>query len=225
MSIMVEVKNIFCSIDNFIGDHHMLVVAVSSCASLIVAINGMLNSKHLREMAKLQRNIETNRYYLQLFDSRVEAFDEFKTTVKLFSGKKANPYSEERLNNSLHSCEKCIALFGGSEGNSLSTLYEALRGIQNYVFVQRELESEYTRLTRMSGELLASPESPGGIENESNHKLSDLTARMRTLEDEIQNYTREIGRKYESIADMYEKARVYILFRLKVPQNAVQSQD
>ncbi|MFT8898339.1 MAG: hypothetical protein ABF968_15485, partial [Acetobacter sp.] len=82
-SIVNVLAPIAYPISKFIHDNHIIITFATTVGTVITGFNSYLNSRHLREQANLQRQIETNRFNLDLFNCRLAAFEEFMALRKL----------------------------------------------------------------------------------------------------------------------------------------------
>ncbi|MGC5749710.1 hypothetical protein J4P41_13940 [Gluconobacter sp. NFX36] len=63
--------------NQFIGANHVLVTFVTAVGGTVAAYRSFLNTRHLQRQAELQRQIETNRFNIELFNSRFRAYESF----------------------------------------------------------------------------------------------------------------------------------------------------
>ncbi|MBS1084568.1 hypothetical protein [Gluconobacter kondonii] len=74
-------KDIIAYLDTFRTAHGGTVTVITAAASLIAIVKSTLNTWGLNQQADIQREIQSNRYKLELFDKRFKVFTEFKQKI------------------------------------------------------------------------------------------------------------------------------------------------
>lgn len=118
-------KEIISYLDTFKDHHGGTITFIASAVSLIAISKSMLNTWSLNEQANIQREIQNNRYKLELFDKRFKVYSDFKSYV--FSSRISLTHSSEELRDILEKLkenilytEKCSLMF--ASGKALESL-------------------------------------------------------------------------------------------------------
>ncbi|QQX92710.1 hypothetical protein IGS75_14405 (plasmid) [Gluconobacter sphaericus] len=76
------ITHIIDYINVLIKEYPLVFHAFVSLGTIIAAVLGMKNAAHIKTQANIQREIESNRFNIQLFEHRINAYNNFKFEIK-----------------------------------------------------------------------------------------------------------------------------------------------
>lgn len=228
MSIFEFLKNIRWiadSLTDYFSTHHILITLLVAIGTFITAINGMRNSSHMRLQADIQRQIETNRYNLQLFNSRLQYFDEFKKYRQNIISSDEPTYNRHIMEELISLTEKCISLFEDVNDNNLNHLYNTELSMKKDFFSKDETEAQYKNLLELIREpFIRIPEYSSKSTYDRSIIISNIREQIESLEGKKQQLNTKLKASVNHYPEIYKAACAYMQSRLKVPQNAFQLQ-
>lgn len=81
-----EITNLVKFGNNLLHENPVFFHGLVAAGTIMTAALGIMNSSHLKKQANLQREIEGNRYKLDLFDKRFKIWTEFQSMVSTPTG-------------------------------------------------------------------------------------------------------------------------------------------
>lgn len=77
-----EITILIDYINTIIENYPMVFHALVPIGTVLTAILGIKNTNHIKTQANIQREIESNRFNIELFEHRLSAYNEFKNNIK-----------------------------------------------------------------------------------------------------------------------------------------------
>ncbi|MBS1039929.1 hypothetical protein JK203_03565 [Gluconobacter cerinus] len=218
-------------LDTFKTVHGGTVAFVASAVSLIAISKSMLNTWSLNQQANIQREIEDNRYKLELFDKRFKVFTEFKQKIFSKNGylNAATVYELEQvldfLGKNISEIEKLQLIFGSSD-KKISSFLESTKKFKQLVL-----------LTSAQIPLLANKKIELGDINDDPVDMNGTFAQFistdykRMLERQINDISEELQNNKQQLMTVpfdydLELTRLekYLSEKLSVPEQAFEKQ-
>ncbi|MBS0984336.1 hypothetical protein [Gluconobacter cerinus] len=205
--MFVILKDIISSFDNFLGNHSGSIKFVTVFGSALAVYKSILNTKHLRQQADIQRKIENNRYKLELFDKRFRVYTEFKdkvfsSTIDINSSIEILEVTHRKLKYNISQIRKCLLLFQSHEESKI--LNEFSLETENFAMQIRNAINVKTI-----------------IENKNHvceHLLKERDARIKGS-DEYQRYDKELKKNTKEV-DVYKQQYLkYVYIMLNKPHS------
>ncbi|MCP1237094.1 hypothetical protein NKW55_10825 [Gluconobacter kondonii] len=76
------ITHIIDYINVLIKEYPLVFHVFAPLGTILAAILGMKNAAHIKTQANIQREIESNRFNIQLFEHRIQAYNYFKDNIK-----------------------------------------------------------------------------------------------------------------------------------------------
>ena len=76
------ITHIIDYINVLIKEYPLVFHIFAPLGTILAAILGMKNAAHIKTQANIQREIESNRFNIQLFEHRISSYNDFKNNIK-----------------------------------------------------------------------------------------------------------------------------------------------
>ncbi|MEN3168760.1 hypothetical protein [Gluconobacter sp. OJB] len=227
--------------------------ALLPIGTIFTAILGMRNSNHLKKQANLQREIEGNRYKIDLFEKRFNVYEKYKPSVltkdiipSINSDRDKNQLISD-LKFAKEEASKCILVFNKKQNNrimSLTTKIDCLNSdlkllddLKNRlgkiklekIDTDYDLESSIKNVDMLNS-LLKNGEGSSKLNEYKDKKVLRLSNKIKGYELEIKKITSDIDmikknfkERYINMCDAFTDANTYMEESLSIPELAFEA--
>lgn len=172
--------------------------------TILSAILGMMNTRHLKTQANIQREIENSRYKIDLFNHRNKAYQEFLETqfqseFRQVGERNLSSAIIYKINQSLEKTRQCRLVFGSKDKNS------PLLSLENIIISIIDKE-------QYKNDIMSIIPHTTDTEEEKETK--------EHIERKIENIFHDL-KKHSSLYNIYrERSSEYMMEKLEVPEQA-----
>ncbi|GBR17449.1 hypothetical protein [Gluconobacter frateurii] len=224
--------------------------ALIPVATIVTAFAGIINTRHIKKQANLQREIEGNRYKIELFEKRFNVYENYKPS--LMTGDIIPNISSEikrdqflrTLKVAVEESSKCLLVFQKKDNGVLKELiykqkklYKEIDAISYYykdiAYTEAELSEKLSRIERQKelissmNEVITALGKTDQLDSNQNSILNSLNVDKSICEHKLKYYRKTISdiienfpSKYLELCDAYHNANLYMEKNLSLPELA-----
>ena len=219
-----EITYIIDYLNVLIKEYPLVFHAFVPVGTILTAILGMKNASHIKTQANIQREIESNRFNIELFEKRLMIYNELKEGVQgheIYKSKDIERHLSRKLviiENDINCLKKAIFVFNSNDNAILkrtlsvcSTVREAMININSLHQAQIEV---HARINDLNDEEF----DYENIEYKNNKRV--LETKIRGLQQEVNEKIKELKSRIYNIT--YLQSLKYMESKLLIPTEAFQ---
>ncbi|MCP1274982.1 hypothetical protein NKW43_15065 [Gluconobacter albidus] len=144
-------KEIVSGLDLFIGHHTGTIKLLTVIGSTFAVVKSIMNTWHLNQQANIQREIENNRYGLELFEKRFKVYSDLKENLKREISEDISDVISvsnkiETIRDNRELFVKCSLVFNSNDNNPIKS---NIKASDKMLFLLTDLYSQYNNINAL----------------------------------------------------------------------------